>query len=197
MRGIIVGVRNGAFELCCPEALNPGQRLTLRHPDRVIESRVAYCKQQEYGVYRAGVLMAADAERRSQPRKLVELPATLRVAGPPDRIPVRIIDVSESGLGMEMSVAVPIGASVQVEMEAGTAIGEIRHCAKRRDAYRTGMRIQEFALPPNGERLIVLNASEDKAMQSLTRSVRDRQLRYEAILYSLASPPKARAAGTA
>lgn len=199
-RGIcatIVGVRNGVFEVCSPVPLEPRSPLTLRHPDRLIESRVAYCKQEEYGGYRAGVLMAADAERRFHVRKPVDFPATLRVAGSPDRIRVRIIDVSEFGLGMEMSAAVPISASVQVEMEAGTAIGEIRHCAKRADAYRAGMRIQEFALPPNGERMIVLNASGDKATQSLTRSVQDRQLRYEAILYSLASPLKARAAGRA
>lgn len=197
IRATIVGVRNGMFEVCSPAPLEPRSQLTLRHPDRVIESRVVYCEQQDYGVFRIGVLMAADAERRSQVRKPVDLPATLCVAGSPDRIPVRIIDVSDSGLGMEMSAAVPIGASVQVEMEAGTAMGEVRHCAKRADAYRAGMRIQEFVLPPNRERLIALDGTGDKAVHSLTRSVQERQLRYEAILYSLASPLKARAAGYA
>jgi hypothetical protein len=192
MQAVIVGVRNGAFELLCPNALKPDQRLTLRHAERLIESRVLYCEQQARSGYSVSLVMASDTERRSEVRAPVNLPATLRLTGSPSSIPVRVVDISDSGLGLEMPSAIAVGASVNVELSTGAAIGEMRHCARRRDAYRAGMRIREFALAPNWERLVPLNAPSESesemAVASLTRSVQDRQFRYEAILYSLAEP---------
>jgi PilZ domain len=194
MRSTIAGVRNGMFQLLCPKALKPDQQLTLRHAKRSIRSRVVYCKANATGGYAAGLVMASDAERRAEVRTPVSLNATLRVGGSPSTTPVRVVDVSDSGLGLELSSAIAVGASVHVELSTGAAIGEMRHCAKRGDVYRAGIRICEFALAPNRARLVVLDArfesAGERAVASLTRAVQERQFRYEAIFYSLAEPLK-------
>jgi hypothetical protein len=186
----IVGVRNGVFELSSPLALQPNDQLSLRHPERLIEARVVYCELQPSGGYLAGVVMANDAERRSEARTAVYLPATLHLAGAPSSMLVRVIDISDSGLGLEAPAALAVGASAEVELSTGLALGTIRHCATRGDVYRAGMRMREFVLAPNRRRLAVLEPpcrnTGERAIASFTRSVQERQARYEAILYSLA-----------
>ena len=192
IRATVRGVKNGVFELCSPVYLRPGRELTLRHPERTIESLVAYCTRQESGTYAMGILMTRDADRRLQARTPVDVPATLRIAGSPMPIPIRLIDLSVSGLGIELPTAVALGASVYVELRDGTAIGEIRHCARCSDKFRAGIRMREFVVPPNTERVVIPHLSREPgsspAIDALLRAVRERQSRYEAILFSLALP---------
>jgi hypothetical protein len=184
-------VRNGVFELCFPIPLMPGQQMSMRHLERTIESQVAYCKRQENGSYTIGVLMACDADRRSETRSPVDLPAVLRLADSRTLIPVRVIDLSTSGLGLELSMSIPVGVSAYVDLKTGTAVGEIRHCKRTSERFRAGIRMREFLLPSNGQRALLNTTSETgcaAALQSLMRTVQERQSRYEAILYSLALP---------
>lgn len=163
----------------------------MRHLERIIESEVVYSKRQEDGAYTVGLLMAADVDRRLEKRTPVDVPAVLRVADSRTIIPVRVIDLSTSGIGLELPFTLPVGAWVHVDLKTGTAIGEIRHCNRTSETFRAGVRMREFVLPPNGQRM-VLSATQETggpaALQSLTRSVQERQSRYEAILYSLALP---------
>jgi len=191
IRAIINRVQNGVFELCFPIALMPGQQLTMRHLERTIESQVAYSKPQENGTYTIGVLMACDAGRRSETRTPVDIPAVLRVAAERNGIPVRVVDLSTSGLGLELSIAIPVGASVYVDLKTGTAIGEIRHCTRISERFRAGVRMREFLLPPEQQRALLTATRETgsaAALQSLMRAFQERQSRYEAILQSLALP---------
>ncbi|HEX3682752.1 MAG TPA: PilZ domain-containing protein [Bryobacteraceae bacterium] len=161
----------------------------MRHLERAIESRVAYSKRRPDGAYTVGVLMASDVDRRSEKRTAVDVPAVLRVADSRTAIPVRVVDLSTGGLGLEVPFALPVGASVLVDLKTGTAMGEIRHCNRSSETFRAGVSMREFVLPPNGRR-VLLSATQETgsaaALQSLLRRVQERQSRYEAILYSLA-----------
>ncbi len=188
IQATIHGVRNGFFELCFPVGLRPGQQLTMRRLERTIEVRVIYSKRQEDGAYTVGVLMACDADRRTDVRTAVDVPAVLRVADSRTIIPARVVDLSARGLGLELPIAVPVGAAVYVDLKTGTAAGEIRHCNKTSDTFRAGVGMREFVLPPNGCRMALSAARETGSaavLQSLMRTVQERQSRYEAILYSL------------
>ena len=191
IQATIQRVRNGTFQLWFPIALRPGQRLTLRHLERTIESQVVYNQRRENGAYTIGLLMACDADRRSETRTPVDLPAVLRIADSRTVIPVRVVDLSISGLGLELPAAIPVGAAVFVDLKTGTAAGEIRHCSKASEKFRAGVRTREFVLPPNGHRVALRAAKETGSaavLQSLMRTVQERQSRYQAILYSLAFP---------
>lgn len=154
-----------------------------------MESRVAYCNRQERS-YNLGILLARDADRRSETRTPVDLPALLHIAGSLTAIPVRVIDLSVSGLGLELPTAIALGASVRVELGTGTAIGEIRHCEGNSAGFRAGIRMSEFVLPANAQRMVIRDATRQTggatALASLTHAIQERQSRYEAILYSLA-----------
>lgn len=191
LRATIRAVRNGAFELQSPAALQPGQRLTMRHQERAIDSQVAFCKRVENGSYQIRVLMACDADRRSETRTPVDAPAMLRVTGSVTVIPVSVVDVSNSGLGLELPMAIPVGTGVHIDLSTGTAVGEIRHCqcSRTSDKFRAGVAMREFVLPPHARQMLLSTIRETgtaAALQSLMRTVQERQSRYEAILYSLA-----------
>ena len=191
VQATIHAVRNGVFELCFPTALRPGQHLAMRRLERTIESQVVYSKRQESGAHTIGVLMACDAERRSDVRIPVDAPAVLRVASSRTVIPVRILDISACGLGLELPVSIPVGESVFVDLNTGTAAGEIRHCSRTAEKFRAGVCMREFVLPPKSHRVLLSTIRETGSaavLQSLMRTVQERQSRYEAILYSLALP---------
>jgi hypothetical protein len=190
--GNLRGVNNGLFELDSPQYIQPGSSLDLRHQERIIEARVAYCERATHG-YRLGLLLACDAERRSEKRTAVDLPGLLRMGDPPVTVAVRVVDLSPSGLGFELPAAVPVGASVSLDLSVGTALGEIRHCVSNLDRYRAGMRTKQFILRAGSERTLVFSGAErgtDQALAQLARSVQERHARYEAMLFSWSAPRK-------
>jgi hypothetical protein len=185
----LAAVTNGVFELRCPEYIHPDGRLEMRHPERSLECRVAYCERQASGGYRLGLVIAGDADRRSETRTAVDLTGVLHMPNSLLNMAVKVVDVSRSGLGLDLPTPIPVGACVRVELSSGIAIGQIRHCAKSLDRYRAGMRTHEFVLHTNTRQILVWD--DDKlairsAMAALARSVQERQARYEAILFSLA-----------
>lgn len=183
----LYSVSNGVFELCVPAYLAPGARLELRARQRCFESRVVCCERLVTGGFRVGLVIAGDQERRSEIRVAADIPGVLSIANSLQTLAVRVVDVSPSGLGLDLSVAVPVGASVRVGLNAGMGVGEIRHCARKLDRYRAGMRMREFILHPNARQTIAGSNANPSPIDSLVRSIQDRQSRYEAILFSLAS----------
>jgi PilZ domain len=184
------GVRNGIFELCSEAYVRPEALVEMRHAERTMEARVAYCKRGEDGRYEAGLLMARDAERRSEERTAVNVAATLRIGDSAAAIPVRVTDVSTSGLGLETARAIAVGTTVSIELKNGTASGEVRYCERGGGRFRAGVRIAELILASKAQRVALANSggeAGEAALEGLTRCVQERQARYEAILFSLAS----------
>ncbi|MFM2124058.1 MAG: hypothetical protein RL328_509 [Acidobacteriota bacterium] len=54
---------------------------------------------------------------------------------------VRIIDVSEQGLKITASEALPPGTLVHIRMEGAAVVAEVRHCSVTQSGFTAGLRI--------------------------------------------------------
>jgi hypothetical protein len=182
-------VENGAFQVRSPVHVKCGSRIAMVHPDARIEACVAGCRRLEGGAYQLGVVLAQDLDRRSERRIAANRPATLRTSGAVSAVPVSIIDIASSGLGLEVPAALVVGACVTVEWEAAVAHGEVCHCQPASGRYRAGVRVQEFVLR---EAKLAAGAGDTSTPAGWARSVQQRQAAYQAIVFSLASPVTSR-----
>lgn len=91
---------------------------------------------------------APDRDKRLEPRIIIDEPATLHILRPSvgDRMQVRILDMSQSGIGLRSPHALPQGALVHIRIR-GTliAIGEVRYSAEVDGEYYSGVRVEHAA----------------------------------------------------
>jgi hypothetical protein len=135
------------FELSCAERIEQGQRLTLSHERGRLEVEVTFAAQQSTDRYTLAVKVIEDepSEIRCELRLPMNLPATLRVAGESTQLQARIVDMSPSGMGIEVATMVPSGAKVCINLEQGLAFGEIRFCRQKSPGvFLTGFALQEY-----------------------------------------------------
>jgi hypothetical protein len=135
------------FNLTCSEDLKEGQRLALSHEGRRIEVAVSSVAQDAAGVYLLAVRVVndEDGEVRSELRLPTDLAAILRVAGETEQIATRVVDMSASGMGIEVPVSLARGAKVCINLEQGLAFGEIRFCReKSAGVYFAGFLLEEY-----------------------------------------------------
>lgn len=168
----LAAVELGAFLVRSPIQLNSGARLSIIHPHARMEASVIHCRRIEGGAYQLGLVLTRDLDRRSEPRTRANCPATLSIPGSAGRAGVTVVDISPSGLGLELPNPLLIGTPVTIQWDAAVATGEICHCQPSRARYRAGMRVHELAFRD----------------PSWSRSVEQRQASYQAILFSLAAP---------
>jgi PilZ domain len=115
-------------------------RSTARKPEHQLEDistqlngDVAYCHPEEAGF-----------SRRRELRYPVNFTGQLTMRDCSSPIKTRVVDMSLSGLGLMLPVAVEVGTFVAVEIERGTFFGEIRHCLAATGFFRAGIQIEEF-----------------------------------------------------
>jgi len=84
-------------------------------------------------------------ERRREPRYPCNDPVMVRVLpGDGNRIPATLVDVSKSGLRLEIAVPLLKGSEIEIVLSKQIAIfGKIRHCRRSGDNYQAGILIQE------------------------------------------------------
>ena len=84
-------------------------------------------------------------ERRREPRYPCNDPVMVRVTpGDGNRIPAKLVDVSKSGLRLEIAVPLLKGSEIEIVLSKQIAIfGKIRHCRRSGDNYHAGVLIQE------------------------------------------------------
>jgi hypothetical protein len=91
-------------------------------------------------------------ERRREARYPTNDPAEIRIlplSGP--RLPSTVIDVSRSGLRLEVSTQLARGLQVEVVLPAKAAVfGEVRYCRRAGDAFHVGIRIQDVHYSRSG-----------------------------------------------
>lgn len=64
------------------------------------------------------------------------------------RIRAQVLDISLSGLQLELSTSIPVGAKVEVFAQGQfAALGEVRYCRGSGDFFYAGMQIQSAILP--------------------------------------------------
>lgn len=193
IHGNIRQVGTGVVELSSPIYLRENLKLEMACEGRRIQSRVAYCRRQPSGKFDIGIRMSGDSYMRSETRMPVDLTTKLHVAGSPAPLPVRVIDMSPSGLGMELTTPVPVGARVSVQLGYRTALGEMRHCARTGQHYRAGVRLERVIRCNDTSGAVWTNlnsgAGNLEVLTAVLRVIDERQSRSEAILLSLARPP--------
>ncbi len=188
--GKIQGVSMGLFQLSSPVYLLAGQDLEVLSEARIIHSRVVDCQKCAAGSYNLQMKLAFDACRRAEPRIATDLPARLLVAGISAAIPARVMDLSHGGLGLQAPKALAVGAPVTVDLGHATAAGEVRHCSHQTENYRVGVHVHRFTSNDGALSPVFAASSTGSvnpiALEGFVRSLQERQLRYEAILISLA-----------
>jgi hypothetical protein len=140
-------VSQSFFELSCSESLPERQRLALSHEGRRIVVEVSSAAPQANGdcLLTVKVVIDQPGDVRSELRLPTDLPAALRVAGETEQIDVRIVDMSPSGMGIEMTEALPPGAKVCVNLAQGLAFGDIRFCRQTgQGIYLAGFSLKEY-----------------------------------------------------
>ena len=140
-------VSHSLFELSCSEQLRKGQRLALSHEGKRLEVEVYSAEQSAASCYSLSVKVVAEqlGEVRSELRLPTDLPAVLRGAGATAEMAVRIVDMSPSGMGIEVPAALPRGAKVCVNLEQGLAFGEIRFCRQKGPGlFSVGFLLEEY-----------------------------------------------------
>jgi len=71
-----------------------------------------------------------ESGRRRNPRFPVVLPARVYPAGSGEAIKGTIVDISQDGLGLELTAALAIDSMVAIESETCTTFGLVRHCRR-------------------------------------------------------------------
>lgn len=142
--GTLCRVNDGFISLTSPISSEPGTRLQVLYRGRSIPAEVIYCRKENGGCFRLGVSTnGADVPFRSEKRLPVDVQAVVMLAGRSARWRATVVDLSLSGLGLNCQQAIEMGEYVCVELGSGLVFGEVRHCQKRQDMYRIGIRIEE------------------------------------------------------
>jgi hypothetical protein len=151
IRAHIRRVNTGFFLIASPVAFRPEQRVEVTFEERRIETQVMYCHAQPEGGFQAGLSMTQDGSRplRTEPRIPMDMPAELTLPGMDTPSAARLVNISASGLGLNVDQHIPPGEMAFVKLENGFAFGEIRHCSKVPTGYRVGMKLDEFIELPD------------------------------------------------
>lgn len=146
-RGKILRVEKGFFQLSSSVWIDQNSKLEVIINDQTITVEVLSCQEHKPGDFRLSVRRTYGPQRalRSEVRIPVALDAVLKTSAS-ETIRAKVIDMSQSGLGLETSSQLLVGTRVLVEFIAGTAFGEVRHCTAKALTYRAGIRIDEFVV---------------------------------------------------
>lgn len=134
-------VNAGFIRLAVSVRVDANRSLEVLYAGRRLHCEVAYCNRQENKAleYHLGVQIIGGGGIRTEPRLPVDLPATMDYPGGQVSFAARVIDMSPSGLGLELPTFIPKGAMVSLDLGYGIAFGEIRHCAQNAGhLYRAG-----------------------------------------------------------
>lgn len=91
-------------------------------------------------------LQSSPKDRRREPRIATDHSAQLQVIAPfsAERIPVRVLDVSKSGMQLGLDAPLDPGSTVKIRLRDAVLFAEIRYCRQTSEKdYRAGLELQE------------------------------------------------------
>ncbi len=144
-------VNSGFFQLRSPNNLQEERKLELLYEGRKIQAEVVYSRKRDSGFHYIGIrtLMGNHGTVRKELRLPVDMRATIQIPGQSKPIRARVIDISPSGLGMNLPCEIPPGTMAALDLGHGIAFGEIRHCkVLSKYRYRAGFWLEEFIRRP-------------------------------------------------
>jgi len=156
-RGQLVNVSRRRAHVIVPVQIPAGEMLELRLPNRTSKGMVLYCRALggQFLVALAvhpfthQLLEVYPDERRQEPRFEAHEAITLTVISvqPAKSIPGRVVNISQSGLGLVLEAVVPPGELVEIRAASMVAFGEVRYCRSIRDGhFRVGVTLDETLL---------------------------------------------------
>jgi hypothetical protein len=97
---------------------------------------------------RRSQMALGSADKRREPRIATNEAGVLQKINPfsPDRLDVRILDVSKEGMRVAGPNSLEPGTSVKVRLRGMIAFGEVRHCRMVGGAYQAGIQLHD-AIP--------------------------------------------------
>ena len=141
--GKILNISRVGIHVHVPVRFDDGAVLTFRLHDCTAKGNVLYCRPDGEEFYMG---LSTGIERRSEPRLSAYELVTVRVISADKSgraLSGRLLDVSQSGIGLLIGFPLSVGALVEVRADSGSVLyGEVRNCAK---APGGGYRIGVFA----------------------------------------------------
>ena len=121
----------GEVVLMMDDFVNAGTPVTIQVNNWSFNGEILYCKRN--GTRNEAHVSFDDAEAsglRRTPRFPVNLPARIFTGASDVPLEGRVVDISGEGLGIEVSIPLPLQANIAVQTEENIALGEVRHCRR-------------------------------------------------------------------
>jgi PilZ domain len=133
----------GGMQLLLPVPLADGVSLRVEYDKYAVYGQALYTKPVASGAYLVGFGVETDGRR--EPRMPADERARLTYLHPRrrGRVQGRVVDISQSGLGLMLREAITPGTEVMVKMRDRAVCGEVRHCRPVEGGYRAGLEISE------------------------------------------------------
>ena len=81
-------------------------------------------------------------DRRSEPRHAATGTARVRIAPGSPVVDARLLEVSKSGLRIQLDAPLKLGTTIEIELDHLFAMGIVRHCRKFAGQYYVGLRLE-------------------------------------------------------
>lgn len=143
----LLHVNTGFFQIFSPVYLQSSTVIDMLFDRQRLEVEVVFCKADDHNGYTVGarLMPGLNGEIRREPRIPIEISVRLNTPDSPEPIPAKVVDLSRSGLGLQVSRSIPLGTGVIVQLQSGMAFGEVRHSTqKSKDVWRIGLSLDEF-----------------------------------------------------
>lgn len=136
----------GEVVLMMDDFVNAGTPVTVQVNTWSFNGEIMYCKRN--GTRNEAHVSIDDADAsglRRTPRFPVSLPARIFASVSDVPLEGRVVDVSGEGLGIELSIALPVEANIAVQTEENIALGQVRHCrALPSGLFRAGAQLHHI-----------------------------------------------------
>jgi hypothetical protein len=143
----LVGLWHGEAHLDSEKWIEPGVEVSIHFRLVSLAGTILYCKATSGG-YRVSVQIGKDAEHgRREPRFPILMEGIARILGHAEAIVTNglLTDISRSGLGINLDIAVGIGSMICFETGQFVLAGEVRHCRRESEGnYKVGLVISDI-----------------------------------------------------
>ena len=145
---ILLGIAHGKMHVRSDRWIEPASPVTARFARHTLSGNVLYCARKETWFRTCIELTAADDQRRSEPRLVVRQCGTvITLSGnrSESSVPGTLLDLSVSGMRLEIPQSVEAGTMIYVETESALMAGEVRHCRKGREGrFEAGVQVTDI-----------------------------------------------------
>jgi hypothetical protein len=143
----LLGIGQGEAHLHSEKWIEPGIEVVIHFKLISLTGSVLYCNPKDTG-HRICILINSNTEsKRREPRFPIMFPGTATIFSGSQTVMTdgTLTDISQSGLGMKLDVAVSVGSMICFENDSFVLAGEVRHCSPvSAGDYKIGVEISDI-----------------------------------------------------